>query len=184
MQQRGDLPFVARHHPRIRRFFMIGTPVLHPVALGEAFHLSMTEHGKHGQGGHHRTNAEVLVALPVLVYGGALVRIVHEVDVAIENLGIELDGVFEHAAVVRVLLVAQHVHKGAVVDPMHAERANKISLEQPKSLGEQKRARSLGSAPIDDFTPEFIWHSCVELGLAEAMFGARGYRPASAWNWK
>jgi hypothetical protein len=99
--------------------------------------------GKPRQRRHQRADAEVLVALPKLVDRGALVGIVHEVDVALENLRIELDGVLDDEPIVRVLLVAQHVHEGAVVHAMHAERANEVAFEQPEGFGQQQRAGSL-----------------------------------------
>src|SRR5579859_5709147 len=116
-------------------FFMVGSPIFHSITLGKALHLAMSEHRKTRQCCHHRANAKIFVALPKLVYRGALVGIVHEVDVALENLWIELDGVPDYLAIVRVLFVTQHIHERAVVHAMHAQRTNEISFEEPERLG-------------------------------------------------
>jgi hypothetical protein len=55
----------------------------------------VAEHGQAGQRGHQRGDAEALVALAELVDGGALVGIAHEVDVALHDVGIELEGVLD-----------------------------------------------------------------------------------------
>src|SRR6185437_1797344 len=52
MKQRSDLLFVTGDHPWIGRFVVIGTAILHSVALREAFHLSVAKHWKARQRRH------------------------------------------------------------------------------------------------------------------------------------
>ena len=66
-------------------------PELHAVLLGEALDLAVPEHRQAGQRGEQRGHAEVLVAAPELVDGGALVGVAHEVDVAAEDARVERD---------------------------------------------------------------------------------------------
>ena len=69
--------------------------------------------GRPGQRRQQRRHAEVLVALAELLDRRLLVGVVHEVDVALEDLGVELEGLLEHPPVARVVLVAEHVHERA-----------------------------------------------------------------------
>ena len=66
-----------------------------PYFSREALELAVPEHRQAGEGREERRHAEVLVALPELLDRGLLVRVVHEVDVALEDLGVELEGVPE-----------------------------------------------------------------------------------------
>ena len=120
---------------------------------------------------------EVLVAGPELLDGGLLVRVVHEVDVALEDLGVELQGVLHQQPVLRVLLVAEHVHEGAVVDAVHAEGADEVALHQPEGLGQQQRVGRLGGDPVHHLAPELLGHGGVERlpGHGRAR-RARGWR--------
>ena len=129
-------------------------------------------------------NAEALVARAELIDGGAFVGIAHEVDVALHDVGIEFEGVLDDGAVLGVFLVAHHVHEGAVVDAMHAEGADEVALHEPEGLGEQQGAGNFGGDAVDDFAPEFLRHEAVEVGLAHAVFGARGNGAAGAWAGK
>ena len=86
---------------------------LHPVLLGEPLELAVPEHRQPRQRRQQRGHADVLVALAELLGRRLLVGVVHEVDVALEDLGVELEGLLEHLAVARVVLVAEHVHERA-----------------------------------------------------------------------
>ena len=153
---------------------------VHAVLLGEAFDLAVAEHGQAGQRGHQGADAEVLVAVAELVDRGALVGVGHEVDVALEDLGVELDGLLEVAAVLGVLLVAQHVHEGGVVDAVHAERADEVAFHHPEGFGEEQRAGDFDGDAVDDLAPELDGHERVELFLRHRVFGARRDGAAAA----
>jgi hypothetical protein len=180
LEQRRDLALVARDEAFVGPLVHLGLLELHAVALGEALDLAVAEHGQAGQRGQQGADAEVLVAGAELVDGGALVGIAHEVDVALEDVGIELDGLLQIGAVLGVLLVAQHVHEGAVVDAMHAEGADEVAFEQPEGFGEQQRAGNFGGDAVDDLAPELVRHEGVELLLRHGVFGARGDGAAGA----
>ena len=136
LEQRRNLALVALDKPVIGIFLVARPAVLHAVLLCESLDLAVAEHGQAGQRGHHDRDAEVFVALAELVDGGALVGIGHEVDVALHDVGIELERVLDDGTVLGVVLVAQHDHEGRVVDAMHAEGANEITLHEPEGLGE------------------------------------------------
>ncbi len=158
----------------------LGLLELHAVALGVALDLAVAEHGQAGQRGEQGADAEVFVAAAELVDRGALVGVAHEVDVALEDVGVELDGLLEVGAVLGVLFVAQHVHEGAVVDAMHAEGADEVAFEQPEGFGEEEGAGDFGGDAVDDLAPELVGHECVELLLRHGVFGARGDGAARA----
>ena len=169
VEQRDDLALVALDQPRVRLLVHRRPPELHPVLLGEALELAVPEHRQARQRREQRRDADVLVALAELLGRRLLVGVVHEVDVALEDLGVELEGLLEHAPVARVVLVAEHVHERAVVDPVHAQRPDEVALEQPERLGEEQRVGRLDGDPVDDLAPELGGHRGVELGL--------GHRP-------
>ena len=132
----------------------------------------MAEHRQSGQCREDRRDAEVLVALAELLERGLLVRIAHEVDVALEDLRVEFDRLLDDLPVALAILVAEHVHERAVVDAVHAERPDEVALEQPERLGQQERARHLGRDPVDDLAPELDRHPLVEFGLRDGVLGA------------
>ena len=136
--------------------------------------------GRPGKRGHHDRDAEVLVALAELVDGGAFVGIGHEVDVALHDVGIELERVLDDGAVLGVVLVAQHDHEGRVVDAMHAEGADEVTLHEPEGLGEEQGAGHFGGDAIDDLAPELVRHGAIELGLRSCRIRrGRGWRRSS-----
>ncbi len=65
---------------------------IHPIPLGKSFDLAMTKHGKARQSSKQYRNTKVLIPRPELVDCRPFVRIAHEVDVALQNVGIKLDG--------------------------------------------------------------------------------------------
>ena len=184
LQQRRNLALVALDQPRIGRLIVARPAIFHAVFFGESLDLAVTEHGQSGQGGHHRRHAKAFVALAELVDGRALVGIAHEVDVALHDVGIELQSVLDHRAVLGVILVAQHDHEGAVVDAVHAQRADEVALHEPEGLGQQQRAGNLGGHAIHHLAPELVRHGAVELRLAHAVFSARRNGAARAGTGK
>ena len=172
-QQGRDLSLVARDEALVGPLVEHCLLELHAVALGESLDLAVGEHGQAGKGRKQGADAEVLVAGAELVDGGTLVGVAHEVDVALQNVGIELDGLLKVGAVLGVLLVAQHVHEGGVVDAMHAESAHKVALEQPEGLGQQEGSGDLGGDAIHHLAPELVGHQRVELLLRHRILRAR-----------
>ena len=147
MEEREDLAFVTLDEPRIRLLVQHRPAELHPVLLAEALDLPVAQHRQPGERREDRRDAEVLVALAELLERGLLVRVAHEVDVALEDLRVELDGLLDDLPVARPVLVAEHVHERAVVDAMHAEGPDEVALEQPERLGQQERAGYLLRRP-------------------------------------
>ena len=171
-EQRRDLPHVAVDEGLVRVLLITGALVFHTVLFGEGFNLAVAEHGEAWKGSHHGADAEIFIAGAELVNRRALIGIAHKVDVALEDVGIELDGVLDDGAVLGVFLVAEHVHEGAVVDAVHAESANEVALHEPEGFGEQERAGDFGGDAVDDFAPELIGHGAVEFFLGHGKFGA------------
>ena len=99
-----------------------------------------------------------------LVHGGALVGVVHEVDVAAQDARVEGHGLADDLLVAGVLLVAQHVHEGAVVDAVHAQRAHEVALQQPEGLGQQERVGHLCGHAVHHLAPELGGHAPGQLG--------------------
>ena len=151
---------------------------LHPVLLGEALELAVPEHRQPGHRRHERRDAEVLVARAELLDRSLLVGVVHEVDEALEDLGVELEGLAHDLPVVGVAFVPQQVHERAVVHAVHAEGPDEVALHEPERLGEEERAGRLGRDPIDDVAPELGGHRAVEVALRHRLLGAGGDRAA------
>ncbi len=149
VEQREDLALVARDQPRVGLLVEHRPAELHAVLLAEALDLAVAEHRQARQGREHRGDAEVLVALAELLDRGLLVRVAHEVDVALEDLRVELDGLLDRLPVAGRVLVPEHVHERAVVDAVHPQRPDEVALEQPERLGQQERARDLRGDPVD-----------------------------------
>ncbi len=122
------------------------------------FDLPVTEHGQARQRRHQRRDAEAFVALAELINCRSFIGIAHEVDVTLHDVRIEFEGVLDDRTVLGVLLVAHHVHEGAVVDAMHAERANEVAFHQPEGLGQQQRAGHFGGDAVHHLAPEFVRH--------------------------
>ena len=152
----------------------------HAVLFGIALELPVPKHGQTGHGGHEHADAEVLVALAELIDGGALVGVVHEVDVALEDFGFKLEGVFDQGAVLVVFFVAQHVHEGAVVDAVHAQGAHKVAFHQPEGFGQQEGVGGFAGHAVYHLAPEFHGEGRFEIGAGNAMFGAGRDGPAAA----
>ena len=97
-----------------------------------------------------------------------LVRVAHEVDIALEDFGVEFQRVLHDPAVAGVLLVAEHVHERAVVDAVHAERPDEVALQQPERLGQQQRVRGL-RPPRGPRPPARTRWACARRRLSRVM---------------
>ena len=132
--------------------------------------------------GHHGADAEILIALAKLIHRRALVGIVHEVDVALQDLRIKLQRILDQDAIFGVIFIAHHVHEGAVVHAMHAQRAHKIAFHQPERFGQQQRVRGFHRHAIDHLAPEFLRHERIEFGFGhgrvQRAMGSRRRCPA------
>ena len=133
-----------------------GRAEFHPVFFAEAFDLSVTEHGQAGQGRQHRAHAEIFVAIAELLDGGFFIGVVHEVDVTLENLRVELQRVLDRHAILGVIFVAQHVHERGVVDAVHPQRADEVAFHQPEGFGEQQRIGDFRCDTVHDLAPELF----------------------------
>ncbi len=109
--ERVDNALVVRHQAFVGFFVPVGAAVFHPVFLVIAFNLTVTDHRQAGQGCHQRADAEILIAVAKLFDGGLFIGVVHEVDIALHDLWIELQRVFHHRAILGVIFVTQHVHE-------------------------------------------------------------------------
>jgi len=156
----------------VRILVHLGLFELHAVAFGVALDLSVPEHWQAGQGGEQGADSEVLVSGAKLIDRGAFIRIAHETDVALENVGVELDSFLEIRTILRVLFVAQHVHESTVVDAMHAKSADEVAFEEPEGFGKEEGSRNLGGDAVDDLAPELVRHQRVEVLLRHRVFGS------------
>ena len=180
MEKREDLALVPFDQVGVGLLVPVGAAVLHAVFLGEPLDLAVAEHGQARQGGHQDADAEVLVALAELVDGGVFVGVVHEIDKAFEDLRVELEGVLHDRAVLGVVLVAQHIHEGAVVDAVHAQGAHEVAFHQPEGFGQEQRVGHLLGNAVDHLTPELTGNSWLNSALGHAVFGAGGNVAAAA----
>ena len=94
-----NLPLVTLDQVPIRVLIPIGPAEFHAVFLGKTFHLPMAKHRQAGHGGHQGADPEILIPFAKLVHCRALVGVVHEIDIALQDLRIELEGVLDHQAV-------------------------------------------------------------------------------------
>ena len=111
LHDRKNFQLMPPNQMLIRQFIIVCVLVFHPIFFGEAFHLSVTEHGQAGKVDHNRADAKIFVAIAKLLDGGLLIGIVHEVDVALENLRVKLQRVLDGEAILGIVFVAQHVHE-------------------------------------------------------------------------
>jgi hypothetical protein len=93
-------------------------------------------------------------------------------SVALEDLRVELDRLADHLAVAGPVLIAEHMHERAVVDPVHPQGPHEIAFEEPEGLSQQQRARHLGGDTIDDLAPELGRHPGIELAPRDRVLGA------------
>src|SRR4029450_12411790 len=86
--QREDLALMALEQPGIGWLVEHRPTELHPVLLAEALDLPVPEHRQARQRRQHGRDAEVFFALAELLDRGLLVRVAHEVDIALEDRGV------------------------------------------------------------------------------------------------
>ena len=167
-------PVVLVDHPLVRLLVPVCPPVLHAVLLLQTLYLAMAEHRQTGQRGEYGADGEVAVAVAELCDRGLLVGVVHEVHIALEDLGFEDQGVLDRHAVLLVLLVLEHVHEGRVVDAVHAQCADEIALHHPEGLCEKQRVWNLVRNAVDHLPPELLRNPPVELLVAEGVHEPAG----------
>ncbi|OPZ58927.1 MAG: hypothetical protein BWY87_01236 [Deltaproteobacteria bacterium ADurb.Bin510] len=156
LEQREDPLLMLFHQILVGPLIPIGAAVLHAVLLPVPLHLAVAEHRQARHGDHQGRDTEILVALAELDHGRLLVGVVHEVDETPQDLGVELEDVLDHVAVLAVLLGLEHVHEGAVVDPMHAQASDEVTLHQPEGLGQKQGVGRLDRDAVDQFAPELV----------------------------
>ena len=172
VQDREDLPGMAADQSLVRRLVPFGLAEFHPIFFAEALHLSVTEHGQARQCRQHYCDTKVFVPVAKLLDGRLLIRVAHKVDIALEDLRVELERVLDRQAVFFVVLVAQHMHERRIVDPVHAQGTDKIALEQPEGFRQEQSIGDLRSDPVYDIAPELVRDGGVELGAGQAMLRA------------
>ncbi len=178
MDEGEELPFVAGDESLVGPLVPRGATKLHAVLLGEPLDLPVAEHREARHRDQHRRDPEVLVPGSELLDRRPLVGVVHEVDVALEDLRVELERVPDQQPVVGVLLVAEHVHEGAVVDAVHPQGPDEVALHEPERLRQQERLRHLGGNAVHHLAPELLGHRGVEGGPGHGRLGPGRDRPA------
>ena len=168
--QERETATMAVDEPLVGPLVTLRAAELHAVLLTIALDLAMTEHRQAWERGQKRRRAKVFIMATELIHGRSLVGVAHEVDVAPEDAVIERDRLTQDLLVLGVLLIAQHVHEGAVVDAVDAEGAREIALHQPERLGQEQRVGDLGCDAVHDLSPELLGHESPELGC-------RGLKP-------
>jgi len=120
MNKREDIGLVPMDEIIIWSFIPIGTVIFHAIFLGVTLDLPMPKHRQPWHSDHHGTNTKVFIAFTKLFYCSFFIWVIHEINIALENLRIVNQCVFNQLAVLIVFLIAQHVHKRTVIHAMHA----------------------------------------------------------------
>ena len=180
LHDREDLALVPLDERAVARLVPLRAAVLHAVLLVQALDLTVAEHREAGHRAHQRADAEVLVVVAELRDRGVLVRVVHEVDEALQDLRLEVEDVLDRLAILVVLLALQHVHECRVVDTVHAQRADEVALHHPERLGEKQGVGRARLHRVDDLAPELEGEDAVELLLRHRVIRARGNGAAAA----
>ena len=85
---------------------------------------------------------------------------------------VEFKNIFDSRAIFSVFLSHEHIHKGAVVHPVHAERPDKIPLHHPERLCQQQGSGCLYRHAVHYIAPEFDREYGVKLFFTHAMLGS------------
>ena len=93
---------------------------------------------------------------------------------------VEFQHVLDGLAVLGVLLDLEHVHEGAVVHAVHAERPDEIPLHHPERLGQEQRVRAPRPRPGPPPRARTPPGKRVELLAVHAVFGPGGNAAAKA----
>ncbi len=126
--QRKDFSFVAMDQIPIRMLFPIGAAIFHAVFLCETFYLAMTEHRQAGHGHHHGADTKIFIIFSELFHSRLFIRVIHKIYITFEYFRIKLHGVFNDLAIFLIVFTLQHIHKCTIVNPMHAQRPNKVAF--------------------------------------------------------
>ena len=161
---------VTVNKPLVRFFVFIGFCIFHAVLFFKAFNLSVTEHWEPRHSNHECTYSKIFVAFSKLCYGCFLIRIVHEVYVALKNLRIKGDCVFYSVTVFLVFFFFKHVHECTVVNAVHTKSAYKVTFHHPESFGKKKSVWNFLGNTVYNFAPEFIGNCVVELFCRKSCF--------------
>ncbi len=181
VQEREDLAFMAVNQVLVRALLVISPAVFHSIFFGKTLYLTVPEHGQTGHGCHQGADAKVFITFAKLVHCGAFIRVIHEIDVTLEDLRVKFQGVLHQRAVLGIILISQQVHKRAVVHPVHPERADKIAFHQPESLCQKEGIGYLCRHTVDHLAPEFQRERPVKIRLGHTVLSAGGDVAAAAW---
>ena len=173
LEQRRNDAFMMLHQPDIHLLIPHRAAKFHAVFFRKALKLPMPKHGQTGQSGQHDANAKIFFATSKLLYRRFFVGVIHKADITLKNLRVEGHRVFDHGAISGVLFVAQHVHKRAVINAVHAQGAHKIAFHHPKRLSQKQGVGGFDGAAVNHIAPKFVWHQRVKFGFAHGMVLAR-----------
>jgi len=141
----------------------------------------MPEHRETRHGGKQRADPEVFVTFPKLLHSRLFIRVVHEINITFEDLWIVHQRVFDQQSVFFVFFVAEHMHEGTVVNPVHAKRTHKVTFHQPKSFSQKEGIRNFCCNPIHHFTPKFFRHDLVKAFFGHGVIGTGRDISTAAW---
>ena len=168
----GEYPFLMNFDQMlIRGLVPIGPTVLHAIFLVKTLHLAVTDHGEPRHGDEEHGGADVLPFLAELLHGGPLIRVVHEVNEPFKNFRIELQHVLYGLAIFGILFHFEHVHEGGIVNPVHPQGPDEVSLHEPERLGQKQGIRRFGRDPINHLAPELQRKDAVEIFTGHGVFG-------------
>ena len=126
----------------------------------------MAEHWKSRHGQHHHAYTEVFISPSELGYSSIFIRVIHEVDIPLEDFSIKLQGVLDQIPVISIILFFQHVHERTVIDTMHSQRSDKIPLKHPECFSQQQGVRDFPLNPVNHFAPELLRNRGIEFSHA------------------
>ncbi len=155
-------------------FIPVGSSVFHTVLFMEPLYLPVTKHRQAGHGDHECAYSEVLVPVAELSDGGVLVGVVHEVYKSFKDFRFKVYSTLDGILVFFIFFTLQHIHKGAVVHPMHSKGSDKKALHHPECFSQKQSVGGFFGDPVDNFTPEFLGHITVELFRAHSVEGTAG----------
>jgi len=184
VQQWENFPLVAADQVIIDIFFPVSFSELHSVFFCKTFYLTVSQHRQPRHSCHQHTNAKILVTFAKLVYRGAFIGVVHKVYITLKNLGFEFKRVTDQLAITGVILITQHIHKGAVVNPVHTQCAHEVSFHQPEGFSQEQCVRGFDRGAVYKFAPEFYGHRAVKFLLGHAVLGTGRYGTAATRLWE
>ena len=177
--KRKDLLLMAADQIPIGTFVTIRLAVFHAVFFPETLDLAVAEHGQTGKGGQQGAGAEIFVAIAELGQRCLLIRVIHEIDKALEDFRIELQHIFQAKHGTCRFLHLQKMHEGTVVNPVHAQRAHKIRFHQPESFGQQQGVRNFRATRSTTSRQNSAACCCQTVPASFPARTGREYRPRS-----